>query len=171
MNFVLIALWVSLVMILLQYQMAGTEILGSYFNYRHALIYSLNLVILLIALIYLLLQLPFLKSRYSQAAVALMIAFFITGSILLMINLWFNAHFIETRQPNTAVMQVVSFTPPPYCPYRYVFYKVGLDKQIYYLCPNYYGLIPSTGKVDEVPEFIVRQLILQPISKMKKGNI
>ena len=162
-NYVLIALWVSLVTMLLQYQIAGTEILGSHFNYKQAGLYSLNLIILVAALLYILFQLPQLRNKYIRAGIALISASLITGSVVLMINLWINARFIESRLPGTAVMQVVSFTPPPYCPYRYVFYKIGPEKQIHYLCPNYYGLIPSTGKADKVPDFIARQLMLQTL--------
>ncbi|KTC65881.1 type I secretion system LssZ [Legionella adelaidensis] len=41
-NYVMVALWLSLIAFLLNYQMAGGEVLGSYFDYHHASIYTLK---------------------------------------------------------------------------------------------------------------------------------
>lgn len=158
MNYILIALWVSLVTLLLQYQIAGSEILGSYFGYKQSMLYTINLVVLVSALIYMLFQSPQLSNKYIRILFAFLSSVIITAVLILIINLWVNAYFIENRFPGTAIMQVVSFTPPDYCSYRYVFYKVGNDSQVHYLCPNYYGLIPATGTLDTVPDFLTHQL-------------
>jgi hypothetical protein len=158
---IIIALWVSLVALLLQYQLAGDEILGTYFDYKNAAIYTINSLILSFALLYILLKASLFHRKYIRYLTGLLAAGFITGGVLLLTNIWINAEFIENRFPGSAIMQVVTFTPPRYCEYRYVFYKVGNDKKISYLCPNHYGLVPAIGHLEVAPDFLFHQLAQQ----------
>src|SRR5438105_1599410 len=52
-NYIVVAVWLSLIALVLHYRASGGEILGSYFNYSHATIYSLNLIVLISSIIYL----------------------------------------------------------------------------------------------------------------------
>ena len=158
-NYVLIAFWLSLLAFTMLYRAAGGEILGRYFGYLNATFYSINLFVLIAGTLYIFFNIPFLRGKYIGYATALVSACLITGGVILSINLWVNAYFIETRLPNSAIIQVVSFTPPQYCSNRYVFYKVGSDKKIAYLCPNHYGLIPKIGHLEVAPEFLVKQMV------------
>ncbi|KTC65882.1 Legionella secretion system protein Z [Legionella adelaidensis] len=112
-------------------------------------------------MLYLVLQFPKLHGQYIRYITGLAAAVLIVGSSILLINLWVNANFIETRMKGTAIIQVVSSTPPSYCHSRFIFYKVNADKRVSYLCPNYYGLIPSVGSLEVAPEFIAKQLAHQ----------
>lgn len=167
-NYVIIALWVSLIALLLQYQAAGGEILGSYFGYLNTTVYTFTLITLVASFVYLFFKTPSMHGKFSRYAGGLVAACLITGGSLLMINLWINAHFIEDKLPGTAIMQVVTFTPPSYCSYQYVFYKVGSNGKISYLCPNYYGLLPAVGHLDVAPDFLARQL-MRPIKANNKN--
>lgn len=160
-NFIFGALWICLIALVLHYQTAGGEILGTYFDYKNAAIYSVNLVILIIALLYLFFHLPLFQKKPSRYITGLISACLLVGGILLLINLWMNAYFIETRRTGTPIMQVTTFAPIDYCTYRYVFYKVGLDGHINYMCPNHYGVIPSIGKLEISPEFLLNYLTRQ----------
>ncbi len=157
-NYIIAALWVSLIALLLHYQTAGGEILGTYFNYRNAGIYSINLLVLMTTLLCLFYKLPIFHGKCSRYATALVSICLVIASLLLLINLWINACFIEHRSPGTPIMQVATFTKLPYCNYRYVFYKVNTDNKISYLCPNYYGIIPSVGKLDVSSKLLLKQL-------------
>lgn len=68
--------------------------------------------------------------------------------------------FIENKMAGTPIIQVALINKPDYCSSKYVFYKVNLDSSIMYLCPNYYGLIPSVGSLAVGPDFIAAQLPL-----------
>ncbi|MCP0913290.1 MULTISPECIES: type I secretion system protein LssZ [Legionella] len=157
-NYILIALWLSLVALLISYHGAGGEIFGTYFNYKNALLYSLNIVIAVIAFLYVCFNVSSFQGKYVRYLIGFIAALVITGSALLLINLWINARFVESRLPGTALMEVVTFTPAEYCNNRFVFYKIGSNGKVSYLCPNHYGLIPSVGNLDTPPEFIIRQL-------------
>ncbi|MDP1603222.1 MAG: type I secretion system protein LssZ [Legionella sp.] len=158
-NYVAIALWISLISLILHYQVSGGEILGSYFNYTHALIYSINSLILLISAIYLLILYAKTSEktgiRYLSGLIA---ASSIIGVLILLGNLWINAHFIEDRLAGTPILQVATFKKLDYCSYHYVFYKIGQDGKMSYMCPNYYGLLPTTGKLPSAPDYVIRQL-------------
>lgn len=166
-NLVVAALWLSLIALLLHYQTAGGEILGNYFGYKNAAIYTLNLVVLVLSLIYLLFKLPIFHSKLARYLTGLISACLVVGSLFLLINLWMNAAFIENRRPGTPIMQVISFEPLAYCSYRYVFYRVETDGKVGYLCPNHYGLVPSIGKLEVTPEFILNHLTKR-VSEPKK---
>lgn len=157
-NYVIASLWLSLISIVLHYQMAGGEILGSYFGYQNATIYTLNLLVLIITLLYLFFKVTMFQGKLSRYISGVVSISLIVGSLLLLINLWINARFIENRRLGTPVLQVATFSPLKYCTYHYVFYKIGMDGKINYMCPNHYGIIPSVGHVDVLPDVILNQL-------------
>ena len=157
-SYIIVALWVSLIALILHYQSADGEILGNYFGYKNAAIYTLNLLVIIASLIYLFLNLP-LKQRKKLRPLSICISLcLIIGSLLLMINLWINAVFIENKRPGTPILQVATFSSLPYCSYRYVFYKVTTDGKVGYLCPVHYGLIPSTGQLESMPSFLLQHM-------------
>lgn len=158
-NYILVALWISLIALILHYKASGGEILGGYFNYAHASIYSLNLIVLISAFICLLqTSIHEVQSRLIHYTSGLLSASLITGGALLLINLWINAAFVENRLAGTPILQVAAFNKQPYCSYRYVFYKVGPDSIVQFMCPNHYGLLPSIGQLRTAPNFIMKQL-------------
>ena len=157
-NYIIAALWLSLIALMLHYQTAGGEILGSYFGYKNATIYTLNLAVLIITILYLLFKLPILQGRLARYVTGFLSTGLIIGGLLILTNLWINALFIENRLPGTPVFQVASFAPLNYCSYHYVFYKVGTDKKISYMCPDHYGIIPSVGHLDVLPDVVLKQL-------------
>jgi hypothetical protein len=158
-NYILITLWLSLITLLLSYRSSGGEILGSYFNYFHAATYSLNLLILLISILYLLLTgIGPLSRGLLRYSAGLLSAFLVTAAGLLMINVWVNAAFIENRLSNTPILQVATFNKPTYCDYKYVFYKINKEKQLQFMCPNHYGFLPAIGELKSAPAFVVRHL-------------
>lgn len=155
--YVISSLWISLISLVIHYQTSGGQILGSYFNYLNAAIYSVNLIILFIALIRIISHLSNDSTAYKFTS-SLLQALIVIGSLLVLSNLWINAYFIENRMTGTPVMQVALLKKPDYCNYRYIFYKVATDGSVIYLCPNYYGFIPSIGKLAISPDFIATQL-------------
>lgn len=156
-NYVIFALWINILAIIIHYQLAGGEILGSYFNYFQSFIYSINLLTLLACLTYLILNSDS-KTTVFRYLSGLIVAISFIGVGFLLINLWINAWFIEHRMPNTPILQVALFKKLDYCSYRYIFYKVSENGSLGFMCPNYYGLIPSVGVLTTTPEFIQRQL-------------
>lgn len=157
--YVISSLWLSLIGLTIHYQASGGEILGSYFDYLNASIYSINVIILCISLIYMIAHLNSSASFFKYTNSFLQ-AFILIGSGLLLINIWVNAYFIENRMQGTPVMQVALTTKPDYCSYKYLFYKVTPEGTISYLCPNYYGLLPQIGHLPLSPDFIANQLPL-----------
>ncbi|MGQ3892255.1 type I secretion system protein LssZ [Legionella sp. CNM-4043-24] len=158
-KWVIAALWLSLGAILIHYQTAGGEILGSYFDYKESFLYSASLLIILVAVVYLLRG--FTRehpSRGLRTLISLMLAIMTTGVVLLLANLWINARFIENRMPGSPVLQVGTFQKLDYCHYQYLFYTVNKAGQAAYLCPNYYGLLPSVGTLESVPDYVLRLL-------------
>lgn len=167
-NYIVVALWLSLIALILHYRASGGEILGSYFNYPHAFIYSLNLIVLISSIICLLLtSIDEIQNRVLRYTTALLSASLITGGALLIINLWINAVFVENRLAGTPILQVATFNKQSYCGYRYVFYKVGPDSIVSFMCPNHYGLLPSIGQLNTAPSFIVKQLPTQLQAKFQ----
>lgn len=162
--YIVSSLWLSLIALIIHYQASGGEILGTYFNYPNAAIYSANLVILLASLISIISHLSTnnLVFKYTSSFFQ---AFITIGGLLVIANLWINAYFIENRMGGTLVMQVALMQKPDYCSYRYIFYKVATDGSLTYLCPNHYGLIPSLGYLSISPDFIANQL---PIPSKKQ---
>lgn len=169
-NYLIAALWLSLIALWLHYQAAGGEILGTYFGYKNASIYTLNLIVLISTLLCLFFKPPLLQGKISRYLTALASVALVIGSLLLLINLWINAYFIENRRLGSPILQVATFTPLKYCSSRYVFYKAGFDNQISYMCPNYYGIIPSIGDLLVSPDFLLNQLKNHPKTKIKIKN-
>lgn len=155
--YIISSLWLSLIALVIHYQRSGGEILGSYFNYTNAAVYSVNLIILVISLIMVITHLGKESSSFKYST-SLFQSLLVIGSILVIANLWINAYFIENRMKDTPVMQVALLDKPEYCSYRYLFYKVAADGSVKYLCPNHYGFIPSIGHLDINPDFIASQL-------------
>lgn len=155
--YVISALWLSLIALILHYQTSGGEILGTYFNYVNASIYSVNLIVLFLALIRIISHLTSdnVVFRYVSSFFQALIAI---GSVLVIINLVINAFFIENRMSGTPIMQVALIQKPEYCSYRYLFYKVAPNGSVHYLCPNHFGLFPSIGQLDISPDFITTQI-------------
>ena len=160
-NYLITALWLGLIALLLHYQTAGGEILGSYFGYKNAAIYTLNLLVLLVSIICLLFKAPLLKGKSIRYLTGLISACLVVGCALLFVNLWINAYFIENKKPGTPIMQVATFTALDYCSYQYIFFRVGMDGKISYLCPNHFGIFPSIGHLDASPDFVFRHLVRQ----------
>lgn len=169
-NYIIGALWLSLIALVLHYQTAGGEILGTYFGYKNAAIYSANLIVLITTLLYLFFKLPLLQKNPARHLTGFISACLVVGSILLLINLWMNACFIENRRTGTPIMQVATFKPIDYCTYRYIFYKVGLDGHINYMCPNHYGIIPSVGQLEVPPGFLLNHLTRPSKTETKVDN-
>ncbi|KTD52410.1 type I secretion system LssZ [Legionella rubrilucens] len=171
-NSLLAALWLSLIATILHYQTARGEILGSYFDYKQAAIYTVNLLVLLISSIYLVAASIRASARkVLRFATSLFFACFVTGALLLLVNIWVNAHFLSDRMPNTPILQVAAFKKMDYCDYRYVFYKVSQEGKISYMCPNHYGLVPSEGSLDAAPQFVIKQLPPQLQIKFKQDTL
>lgn len=163
--FVISALWLSLISLIIHFQSSGGQILGSYFNYMNAAIYSINLIILFISLIRIISHLSIDNDAFRYIS-SFAKAFIVMGSLLVITNLWINAFFIDNRMAGTPIMQVASFKKQDYCSYRYIFYKVNTDGSVMYLCPNHYGLIPSIGHLEISPDFIASQLSLPSKKQM-----
>lgn len=157
-HYVISSLWLSLITVLIHFQCSGNQIFGSYFDTVNAAIYSITLLILLVALIQVMSHLSFDNPVFRYVS-SFTNAIMVVGAFLVITNLWINAFFIENKKLGTPVMQVALFDKPDYCHYKYIFYKVAPDSTIMYLCPNYYGLIASVGRLS-IPDFITDQLHL-----------
>lgn len=156
-NYVILSFWSSLIALIIQYELAGAEILGYYFNYLQASIYTLSLLTLAACIIYFVIN--FKNTKKGLHLFGHFFAMIASMSILiLLINLWMNAYFIENRMPGTPLLQVSVFTPLDYCTYRYVFYKINQTGDLKYMCPNHYGLVPSVGYLTKTPDFLIKQL-------------
>ncbi|MCW8407603.1 type I secretion system protein LssZ [Legionella sp. PATHC035] len=161
--YVISSLWLSLIAVLIHFQFSGNQIFGTYFNYFNAGIYSFNFFILLLALIQVMSHLSAARPalRYTYAFIS---SLMVVGAFIVISNLWINAFFIENKLEGTPIMQVALFQKPDYCGNKYVFYKIDQDSTVTYLCPNYYGLLPSIGHLATSPDFITTQLSL-PVKK------
>lgn len=161
--YIISSLWLSLIAILIHFQVSGNQIFGTYFNYFHTIIYSFNLLVLLAAFTRIISHLGVnnsaLKYTFSFInALMVVIVFFV------IVNICINAHFIENKMEGTPIMQVALFNKPDYCNNKYIYYKVDPDAKVMYLCPNHFGLIPSVGRLSVSPDFIMTQLSL-PVKK------
>lgn len=171
-NYILAALWLSLIASILHYQTANGEILGSYFDYWQALIYSMNLTVLLLSLMYFIIALGFETSVQSiRYALSLLAATLIIAVTILLANIWFNAWFLSDRMPNTPLLQVATSNKLDYCNYKYVFYKVSSAGTVDYMCPQRFGVLPSRGVLDRVPKYILKQLPIHLQIKFKRDTL
>lgn len=153
------SLWLSLIAIILHFQASGGQILGSYFNYFNSSIYTLTLVVLFVSFLQVISHLSF--NHYVIKLISGMVnSFILVGSLIVLVNLWINAFFIENRMEGSPILQIALFNKPEYCSYKYIFYKIAKDGSVYYLCPDHYGLVPSMGRLDVSPDFITTQLSL-----------
>ncbi len=162
------ALWLSLLGILFQYHLSGSEILGSYFDYKNASLYTLYLLIFIISLLYFIITISASQKKIQSYLSWLSFVFPFSWWWLLLTNIWINACFIENRYENTPIMQITTFKKSEYCNYQYAFYKINNNKEIEYLCPNYYGIIPKIGKLDTSPDFILNYLAQKINMKLNK---
>lgn len=161
--YVISSLWLSLIAVAIHYQSSGGQLLGSYFNFLNATIYTANLIILFISLILIISHLSSNSPVFKYTS-SLIKSFIVIGSLLVITNLWVNAYFIENRMAGTPIMQVALPKKAAYCNYRYIFYKVATDGSVSYLCPNHYGFIPAIGRLSISPDFFATQLPI-PIKK------
>ncbi|MFT4058266.1 MAG: type I secretion system protein LssZ [Legionella sp.] len=158
-HYIVSSLWLSLIALLIHFQFSGNQIFSTYFDYMNASIYSFTLFILLLALIRIITHLCMSSSSFKYLG-SFLNAFFMVGALLVITNLWINAFFIEHKKERTPIIQVALFDKPSYCHYKYVFYKVIPDNSVMYLCPNYYGLIASIGRLEDSPDFIMSRFNL-----------
>lgn len=157
--YIISALWLSLIALIIHYQNFGGEILGSYFDYTNACIYSLNLIVLASAIISIIAHLS-TETGVLKYFATLSQALIVLASVLIISNLWINASFIADKMEGTPIIQVALMKKPSYCNYKYIFYKIAQDGSTDYLCPNYYGLIPKVGHLAVSPDFVATQLSL-----------
>jgi len=170
-NFSLTALWCSLIAVIVNYQLAGDEILGSFFNFYNASLYSINLILFVASIIYTLYLLKsHIQSKILSRLASLTAAVLVTAIAILFINLWLNAFFVEKRFINTPIMQVATQEKFSFCDYDYVFFKITPDAKVAYLCPNGHGLIASTGLVSPLPKFLLSQIPQSTKEKLKAQN-
>lgn len=155
------AIWFNILALLLIYQLAGGEILGLFFNYTNSAMYTLNLTILIASMSRAIMHYDFLnanKTRQVLSAIVGAFLFFLTS--ILLINVWINAFFIETRKVNFPILQVATLGNNPLCSYRYLFYKINANGKAGYMCPNYYFLLPKIGTLEHLPKFMAHQFQL-----------
>jgi len=170
-NFSITALWCSLIAVIVNYQLAGDEILGSFFNFYNASLYSINLILFIASIIYTLYLLKsHIQSKILSRIASLTAAILVTAIAILFINLWLNAFFVEKRFINTPIMQVATQEKFSFCDYDYVFFKITSDAKVAYLCPNGHGLIASTGIVSPLPKFLQSQIPQSTKEKLKTQN-
>lgn len=167
-HFVTAALWLSLIALMIHFQSSGGQVLGSYFNYLNALTYTLNLLLLVTAFLFIMSHLhvehPVFKymSGFTKSLVLI-------SALLVLINLWINAFFIENRKTGSPIMQIALMNKLQYCSYRYIFYKIANDGTMYYLCPEHYGLLPSVGPVSISLDALTSQFsFFKPVDMEKK---
>ena len=157
--YVISALWLSFIALLLHYQHSGGQVLGTYFDLTNSLLYTLDLIILATSVICIIEHLS--KTSLNIKFIPLVLQLFIAlASIIMIFNLGINAYFLTDRLNGTPIIQVALMDKPDYCGYKYIFYKIDKNGSTDYLCPNYYGLIPKIGHLEDNPEFIARQLSL-----------
>lgn len=163
-HYIISALWLSLIAVLIHFQFSGNQVFGTYFNYFNTSIYSCSLLLLLYSLIRIIAHLSVMSPSFKYIY-SFVNAFMVVGAFLVIINLWINAFFIEHKREGTPIMQVALLHNSDYCHSKYLFFKVANDNTIMYLCPNYYGLLPSVGRLATTPDFIATQL---PLSVKKQ---
>lgn len=163
--YVISSLWLSLIALIIHHQISGGEILGTYFNYVNAAIYTVNLIILVASFTLVVSHIsadrPIFKylNNFIQVFIAI-------GSSLVIANLWMNAYFIENRMEGTPIMQVALIKKTDYCNYKYIFYRVDTAGSVSYLCPDHYGLLPNIGHLSISPDFIATQLSIPTKKQM-----
>lgn len=155
---IIVALWLSLLAMILHYYLAGLEILGNYFNYCHAALYTLNMLVMIGSIIYLLFSSSIRSQKYIWLGLAAPLIIIITEGLLLIANLWVNAYFLEHKKMGTQLIALSNKDKTSYCTSNYIFYKIMPDNTMKYMCPNHYLLIPSIGNVEQVPSDLLPYL-------------
>jgi len=167
-----ISFWLSILVLIIHYEFSGGEILGVYFDYYNTTIYTINILIMTVSLIYLL-SMPSIKQLGLRIVTNFVKAVLVIGCLILLTNLWINAYFIESRLTGSPVMQVATMGSSKFCSYKYVFFIVAKDGSVKILCPNQYGLIPGIKQLNIVPDFIARQLshpLINEVLKKQKND-
>lgn len=152
-HYIISTLWISIISLMVMHQISDGEIIGVFFNYYNAALYSINLIVLFISLIRIISHLSTDNSIFKYTN-SLIKSFIVIGSLLVIANIWINAIFIENKKDGTPVMHVALVHKPAYCSSRYILYKVERSGALAYMCPNHYGLIPSIGHLPLKPDFI-----------------
>lgn len=170
-NYALAAVWCSLIAIIMHYQLAGGEIIGNYFNYPHAALYTVNIVLFVLSGLYssVLLRVN-MRNKITAGILSLFVATITTACMILLINVWINASFISQRFEKTPIMQVAALNRSYYCSYSHVFIKITPKAEVAYLCPTGYGIIASTGTLKTIPAFIRSSLPKSTVERLKTAN-
>lgn len=160
-NYIISSLWICIIALLIHYQFSGYQIFGVYFDFMNASIYTFTMIVLIMCLIKIIshLSIDKLALRYLTSFINAVI---VIGAGIVIINLWLNAFFIESKKPNTPIMQIASTKKLPYCDYKFVLYKITPEDKVMYLCPDYYGLLAGVGTLNETPSFLMHQYHLVP---------
>lgn len=95
-SYVISSLWLSLIAILIHFQVIGDQIFGTYFNYTNAAIYSLNVIILLLSLIQIISHLS-TRGNALKYTCSLVNAALVVGTLFVITNLWINAFLLKTN--------------------------------------------------------------------------
>lgn len=157
-SMMLAALWLCFLALFFHHKIAGYHLWGEYFDYRNTASYTLSIAVLLVSSLYLHRRTfngPDRLLRYMSDGITAIL--WLIG-IILVINLWINAYFVETALQGTSIIRVTNDRALSPCAKKSVYYKVGLDGNISYLCPSQRGLIPTIVHLDKVPDHIVGQL-------------
>lgn len=151
------ALWISLLTLAVHYEVSGGEILGSYFDYVNASIYSFNLFVFLFASIYILSSFD-IENIILRTLNAILKTAIVAGFVILFCNLWINAYFVEQKMDGTPVLEVALPKGNHLCQHRHIFYIVNQNGGLEFLCPNEFVFLPGLGKISIIPEHVLNQL-------------
>ena len=86
------ALFLSAGTVYIIYQNAGNGLFSSYFFYDNAMLYTLNILTVLLGLLYILFKLDNTTRHYYVVITSSCLIFAV---IVLLYNVWINAHFVE----------------------------------------------------------------------------
>ena len=166
MTFVLVALMAAISSIIIHYMQAGGEIFGNYFDYTNAAIYTLNFIVLLFALIFIMSNEQWHKRKYLKYPAFLILFLLWIAALIIIANVWTNAFFIHNKQYQTKVIEVAFFEDIAYCNKRIVFFKINPKDEIEFLCPNHYHIMAKRGQLTNVPKLIKDQLLDNALIKV-----
>lgn len=172
MNYALISLWISVIAVAVNYQLAGGEIFSPYFGVSQAIPYSANIVVFMISTVFMLYCIKdFLLKKRQRFFIDGLAVFLIAGVIIILINLWTNAWFIESRFPKTPLMEVATFNKPFQCEHAFVILKINKKAKIKYLCPNDKGIFAAIKTYDKpIPEFISDKIPSSILKELQQEN-
>lgn len=172
MNYALISLWISVIAVAVNYQLAGGEIFSPYFGVSQAIPYSANIVVFMISTVFMLYCIKdFLLKKRQRVFIDGLAVFLIAGVIIILINLWTNAWFIESRFPKTPLMEVATYNKPFQCEHAFVILKINKKAKINYLCPNDKGIFAAIKTYDKpIPEFISNKIPSSILKELQQEN-